>query len=262
MKLFCVSDLHSFFTPFKRALDAKGFEPNNPEHLLICCGDVFDRGSESVEIFKYLNSLTNVVLIRGNHEDMLEELLDRGYGKNYDISNGTVNTVVDLVDYTGEKTKSTIECCDAVKKLITPFFNKYVNYFETKNYIFVHGWIPVTVNDKLPVYYANNRDFTYNKNWRNSNAQEWEQARWLNGIKMAYEGFIVPNKTVVCGHWHCSYGHMLQSVSTDTWITEFGEDAIWEPYESEGIIAIDRCTAYTGAVNVLVLEDDLLSEKV
>jgi hypothetical protein len=56
---------------------------------------------------------------------------------------------------------------------------------------------------------------------------------------------------------------MMESLKTDSWITEFEDDAIWEPYYAEGIIAIDRCTAYTGEVNVIVLEDELLgtSEK-
>jgi hypothetical protein len=83
-------------------------------------------------------------------------------------------------------------------------------------------------------------------------------ARWFNGIRKASNGVIVPGKTTICGHWHCSYGHMLKSISTDNWITEFEDDAIWEPYEAEGIIAIDRCTAHTGEVNVIVLEDELL----
>ena len=260
MKLFCCSDLHSYFTPFKKALDENGFEPGNPEHLLIVCGDVFDRGNDSAELFEYLNNLTNVILIRGNHEDLLEEMLNRGYGEKHDITNGTVGTVVDLVDYTGKKTCSTKECCEAVRELITPFFAKYVNYFETKNYVFVHGWIPC---DKYTVlakpWYQQGREFEYNSDWRNCNDVEWESSRWINGINAGYiHNIVEPGKTIICGHWHCSYGHMLKSIKTDTWITEFEEDAVWEPFEADGIIAIDRCTAHTGKVNVVVLEDELL----
>ena len=51
---------------------------------------------------------------------------------------------------------------------------------------------------------------------------------------------------------------MLKSAKTDNWISEFEDDAIWEPFEAEGILAIDRCTAHTGKVNVVVLEDELL----
>ena len=37
--------------------------------------------------------------------------------------------------------------------------------------------------------------------------------------------------------------------------TEFGEDADFSPYYGPGIIAIDACTAFSGKVNCLVIED-------
>lgn len=267
MKLFCCSDLHSFFTPFKKALDEKGFEPNNPEHLLIVCGDVFDRGTESCEMFQYLDNLTNVVLVRGNHEDLLVEMLDRGYGERYDISNGTVGSVVDLCDLTGKKTSNSEECCAAVKELITPFLNKFVNYFETKNYIFVHGWIPCDAAANHKPWYQNGRKLKYNPDWRNCNDADWEASRWINGPSAGYASKILePGKTIVCGHWHCSYGHYMRALKkalaedTDFEVEEFGPTAIWEPFADEGILAIDRCTAHTREVNVVVLEDELLEE--
>ena len=36
---------------------------------------------------------------------------------------------------------------------------------------------------------------------------------------------------------------------------EFGEDADFSPYYGPGIIAIDACTAFSGKVNCLVIED-------
>ena len=266
MKLFVCSDLHSYFTPFKKALDEKGFEPNNPEHLLVVCGDCFDRGDESFEMFNFLNNLTNVVLVRGNHEDLLEEMLNRGYGERHDISNGTVNTVVSLVDHTGIKTNSTKECCDAVKELITPFLAKFVNYFETKHYVFTHGFIPCEKFNCLnKPWYQNGRKFEYRPDWRNCNDVEWESSRWINGITAGYtRGIFEPNKKIVIGHWHCSYGHYMKALKealandTEIELEEFGATAVWEPFETEHIIAIDRCTAHTGEVNVVVLEDELL----
>ena len=81
---------------------------------------------------------------------------------------------------------------------------------------------------------------------------------------MALQGFVEPNKTIVCGHWHCSYGHMMDDMAINgmfNCIDEFGKTAIWEPYYRDGIIAIDRCTAHTGEVNVLVLEDDFIENE-
>jgi predicted phosphodiesterase len=252
MKIFAVSDIHSFFTPLKKALDEKGFEPNNPNHMLVCCGDCFDRGPESKEVLNFLSSLTNVVLVKGNHEVLMEKIWQRGYCRQHDLSNGTLRTIEDLC-----YTEANKELHDAIKlseELLKPFFAKMVDYFETKNFVFVHGWIPMKY-DITKEYAEYGEPTLFDENWREG---DWEMARWFNGIRKARNGIIVPGKTTVCGHWHCSYGHMMESISTDNWITEFEDDAIWEPYRAEGIIAIDRCTAHTGEVNVIILEDDLL----
>ena len=268
MKLFCCSDLHSFFTPFKKELDKKGFEANNPEHLLVVCGDVFDRGPESKEMYEYLNTLTNVVLVKGNHENLMEAVWERGYCQSHDQSNGTLRTINDLF---GEWVE--YETFDAIKmsqEVLEPFFAKFVNYFETKHYIFVHGWIPCEKweHPDKP-WYQQNRKFEYDPNWRNCNDVEWDGARWINGIAAGYINKVIePGKTIVCGHWHCSYGHYFKALKkalkkdTDIVVNEFGSGAIWRPFKAKGIMAIDRCTAHTGEVNVVVLEDELLDESI
>jgi serine/threonine protein phosphatase 1 len=254
MKIFAVSDVHSFFTPMKKVLDEKGFEPNNPEHLLVVCGDCFDRGPESKEVLEFFNGLTNVILVKGNHEVLMEDVWERGHCRQHDLSNGTLRTIEDLC-----YSNTNEDLHDAVKlseELLKPFFAKMVDYFETKKYVFVHGWIPMKY-DTTKKFAEYGEPTLFDENWREG---DWEEARWFNGIKKAHDGIIVPGKTIVCGHWHCSYGHMLKSIKTDKWISEFEEDAIWEPFVAEGIIAIDRCTAHTGEVNVVVLEDKLLEE--
>ena len=92
--------------------------------------------------------------------------------------------------------------------------------------------------------------------WRNAGHDMWRSARWINGMDMAFMN-IVPDKTVVCGHWHASYGHARTKGSP-----EWGNGADFSPYINKGIIAIDACTAYTGVVNVVVLEDEFLEDVV
>lgn len=257
-KFFVVSDVHGYYDELMAALDKAGFDKENLNHWLIGCGDFFDRGKQPAKVMNFFLSLPRKVLIRGNHEDLFQECLTRGYWMMHDTNNGTYYTICDLG---GAKFDRGFDDCCIIAENKTKFFlDSMVNYFETKNYIFVHGWIPVSNNDGLPKYYRHNRRFKFNPDWRSAHTSEWEQARWLNGMDMAREGFIEPNKTIVCGHWHCSYGHMLDSLETDDWISEFNEDAIWKPYCGEGVIAIDRCTAHTGEVNVLIIEDDFLEE--
>jgi serine/threonine protein phosphatase 1 len=264
-KLFCTSDIHGFADEMKKALNDAGFDPCNSEHFLVVLGDCFDRGSQPVEVMRYLQGLPRKVLVKGNHEELLRQLCDRGYPGAHDYSNGTYDTVCEFGN--AGLGNSFDECCLVAYNRTKDFIDSMVNYFETKNYIFVHGWIPVACNDGLPIYYRNNRKFEFNPEWRTAHYSEWEQARWLNGIDMARKGFVEPGKTIVCGHWHCSYGHYIQALrdaiasgnsAFDEDISEFGDNAIWEPYYGDGIIAIDKCTAHTRKVNVLVLEDEFL----
>ena len=253
-KLFCVSDIHGFYDELIEALNKAGFDENNEQHYLVVCGDCFDRGSQPVEVMRYLSSLPRKILVKGNHESLFQELCERGYPGSHDYSNGTYDSVCEFGN--AGLGNSFDECCMVAYHITKNFIDSMVDYFETKNYIFVHGWIPVICKDGLPMHYRRNRKFEFAPSWRYSHHSEWEQARWLNGIDMAKNGFVEPNKTIVCGHWHCSYGHMIDRHTID----EFGPYAIWEPYYGNGVIAIDRCTAHTGKVNVLVLEDEFLEE--
>lgn len=244
MKLFVVSDIHGFYSIFKCHLMQSGFEINNPNHLLIVCGDLFDRGQEAVELWRYLTSIPNKVLIRGNHEDLMLDMIQREYPLSYDKSNGTWDTAK---QFAWNKNWNQVDWYK-LEIIFNNIINHMVDYYETKNYIFVHGWIPVIVEDNLPAYYTKNRRFAFNEDWRNG---DWETARWLNGIDMNAQE-LNADKTIVCGHWHCSYGHSLWQGSE-----EFGKYAIWEPFRRKGIIAIDKCTVRTNSVNILVLEDEL-----
>ena len=120
------------------------------------------------------------------------------------------------------------------------------DYFETEHYIFVHGWIPsICVSSYWEDGYRPYKD------WRNADKKMWEQSRWINGMYAHYLGVIEEGKTIVCGHYHCSWGHYYLGNAEK----EFGEGSKIIPYRRKGIIAIDACTAYTHKVNCIVLED-------
>ena len=249
-KFFIISDCHGFYDEMKMALDKAGFDPNNEEHWLIGCGDYFDRGPNPTEVMRYLRSLPRKILVKGNHEQLLVECCRRGSPGMHDYHNGTYATICEIGD---EKMGCSFdECCDITLSRTRLFLGSMVNYFETKNYVFVHSWIPLTSKDNLPAYYSKNRQFEFNPGWRMASAQEWEDAMWGNPFDMAETG-LLPDKTVVFGHWHCSTGWAKAEGRS-----EFGDDAKFEPYYGDGFISIDACTAHSGQVNVLVLEDDFM----
>ena len=68
--------------------------------------------------------------------------------------------------------------------------------------------------------------------------------------------YRIKDKTIICGHWHCSWGwsHIRQerkefpNKSKNDWQKSF------DPFFDDGIIAIDSCCAYSGKLNVIILK--------
>lgn len=232
-KLFCISDVHGFYDEMIAALNEAGFDPNNEEHWLISCGDELDRGRQPQEVIDYLMHLPRKIIIKGNHTTLLEDMFVRGYAKSYDWSNGTRQTVLDLAP----NAKNLGVALSVAYYKTKEFFDCMVNYFETKNYIFVHSFLP-----EFP-------------DWRNAFDYEWEEARWDNPFKLAEEG-LLPDKTLVFGHFHTSWPRAKYDGQP-----EWGDGADFSIYYGDGYIGIDGCTAYTHKVNVLVLEDEFLNEQ-
>ena len=251
-KFFIMSDIHGFYDEMKLALDDAGFDPNNENHWIIGLGDYMDRGRQPQQAMDYLMSLPRKILVKGNHEQLLLDCIDRGYWLSHDYSNGTFNTILDLAP---NAETFDVACAVAYDK-VKDFINSMVDYFETKNYIFVHSWVPLIIEDDYPKYYTRDREYHFNPNWRSSTEKEWDEARWGNPFEIAEQGLNQTDKTIVFGHWHSSTGWAKAEGRS-----EFGEDAKFEPYYGDGFISIDACTAHSGKVNVLVLEDDFLEEQ-
>ena len=159
MKYFVCSDIHGFYNEWQNSLKESGFDINNPKHKIIVCGDLFDRGHQPQQIIDFiLNHKDKFILIRGNHEDLMQEMIDRNYNLRYDLSNGTAYTIVDLYpDYMITETN-----LKKIAKLtgLQQVLDMCIDYFETKKYIFVHGWIPTKNNQ----YYQNPTKDKYHKN--------------------------------------------------------------------------------------------------
>lgn len=256
MKLFCVSDIHSYYTACIEALKEAGFDKDNPEHWLISCGDAFDRGPESEEVLHFLMSLERKILIKGNHDLLLEDCCMREFPYSHDFSNGTVRTINDIGG-AGEG-YAFDACCENTLNRTAAYRAQLINYLETENYIFVHSWIPTITSGSKKPWHTLNKYYEYDANWRDASSNAWEEAMWGNPFFKAQDGMNQTGKTIVFGHWHCSLGHLI---SSDGEFSEFGENACWDIYKNDewNIIGIDKCTAHTKKVNVLVLEDNFIN---
>ena len=280
MKYFIVSDIHSFCSELKSALWKAGFNKRNKDHTLIVCGDVFDRGSETVELYKFLTSIPKkrCILIKGNHELLYEELLEKSFPESHDFSNHTVDTFCQIAGYDLEILtpkywrkfddvpherirQAWQEILTEVKQSpITAWLrsDRWKYWHEVGNYIFVHSFIPLKNLDHMPAYYTYNRKFGYFKDWRETaNNFELEDATWGCPYQQYLDGYFkeeaANGKVLVCGHWAVTdfRQHINNKWSDDTSI-----------YKFENIIGLDcgvwkyRDTkAYYHPQNVLVIDD-------
>lgn len=257
MRYYVTADIHGFFSELKTALEEAGFFTDNEPHKLIVCGDLFDRGEEALQLQAFILELMEkdqVILIRGNHEDLALQLLNgwhRGsYLQPHHHHNGTIDTVCQLTEVNRDDLFARAESVGRdflrgayIQKIIPAM----VDYFETEHYVFVHGWIPCVRNriERQEKAYARIHD------WREAGEELWNEARWINGMEAAHQGIAEAEKTVVCGHWHASFGHCHYEKDGG----EFSAGANFDPYYAEGIIALDACTARSGKVNCIVIED-------
>lgn len=248
MKYYVFSDIHGYCKKFKKMLGDSGYYEDRNPHKIIILGDLFDRGTEALELQDFILKLMandEVILIKGNHEDLYRDLVtvDQGLAFDHHISNGTFDTALQLSGFDRRQCTSKCEEFAAAARQV-PYFTDIIpnmlDYYETEHYVFVHGWIPCI---------AGRSGYTYIEEWRDSSPGEWENARWYNGMdaaQTANEG-----KTVLCGHWHASYGHARYEHKG----SEFGTDADFSPYYGPGVIALDACTAYSGIVNCVIIDD-------
>lgn len=260
MALFTVSDIHGYFTPLEKALRKNGFFKDKNNKLLVL-GDVLDRGQETQKVVDFLLQLHRegrLVYIKGNHEDLFAQCLQaisRGEvfeiasGMSHHYSNRTFDTLLQLSEMTAQEAVSFPN--ELVRRVMRSSYYQEllpacVNYFETDTHVFCHGWIPTRTQGFKPFF-----DYTYNPDWRNANEEEWYKARWFNGMELACKcGIIEPDKTIVCGHWHTSWGHSHINHICSEW----GSDAIFTSFYADGIIAIDACTVHSGEINCIVFD--------
>ena len=259
---FITADIHGFYQQMMRALKKAGFDRKNPEHILIVCGDIFDRGPDSVKVYKFLKSLPKArrILVLGNHELLLRDLIKRGYFCEHDYYNGTLGTVC---QFTGAEYIDCVQdpetVCEQFKKkkvLDWIFSNEWKYYAEIGNYIFVHSWIPVNIVDGTNIYDCDaSTQIKSRPDWREATDKEWEDATWGCPWLMAQKGLVPKGYTVVCGHWTAAeFPRYL-----DKNLTNYPNYNI---YRGHGCIALDACTVRSGFCNVLVLtEDELKSSK-
>ena len=253
-RFFVFSDIHGEYDALVNGLKEAGYDSCNPRHKLVSLGDNFDRGPGSAQVYKYLVQ-NHAICVKGNHDVMFEEYLDKGMDGEFVLfnilHNGLGATIKSFANLPQDLTHIDIPTLQRARQFnhwqeVREWIKAMPLYYETKNFIFVHaGFDPRVLNWK-----DTSEDFML-----------WD-------IEHSHKQIGYINKKVVIGHHHAfrvrrngeaagqkesAPGSMFFSK-----LTFFGNTDENRPYLYQNKIALDGCTNLTKKVNIMVFEDEMM----
>lgn len=129
-RIVAIGDIHGCSTALKALLEA--IVPTS-EDTIISLGDVVDRGDDSksaIEMLMGLREQCNFVLIQGNHEDMMLEVVRKTQTPQEWLKHGGVSTL-DSYGFAGD--------LSVIPKEHIRFLESGILFHETEEHFFVHG---------------------------------------------------------------------------------------------------------------------------
>lgn len=262
MKLFFVSDIHSHYDKTIEALNNVGYDENNPNHLLIVVGDIFDRYTQTIEVYKWLFRLTKenkAIVLSGNHHKFLIDFLEGSVNPWNYMWNGLNDTIADFLhrtipfeswcilerncEMTQEAyTKWARICRNDINKEypeLLPWLKSMPRYFESKSIIATHGALDLKVPD------------WHNPHCYRGSLLDWDALDFDDGSFIKCKN--TTGKTIVLGHFDTgSLREMNGLGDSDDYSILITDD---------NKVFIDGCVVLTKKVNVYVVEDELLEVK-
>lgn len=255
MKYFCVSDIHGKFKKLIVALNNADFDKE--KDTLVVVGDAFDRGADNREVLDFIMDCPHRILIWGNHDLRLMEIAMGDFIADYDIQNGTTQTVRDLAyDYVDKDCRGNVHICaqSLIKNTkLWKYFRECHYAVEFPDIIMTHAWLPVytLVGEKHPRLFDD---------WRKTDRYTWSETTWGNTkniLKSPYNVF--PEKTLLVGHWWAWDIAELYGEKRSPDSKRYNAQIDCSTFKLDNLaIFIDGCSNYTygGCVNVYVYESD------
>ena len=278
-----VSDVHGYYDELKESLEKEGYDENDPNMLLIDCGDFFDRGRQAVEVYKYYKRLSDegkAIILRGNHTTMLIEFLE-GVDSSFNFAhNGLDKTIDSFLGDTaswstfwlyihefkdvapsiyGDRVLPILEEPEAVPaEILFDVFQEYAREKINEEYPELLEWLK-----ERPYYYeTKNYIFTHAsiqgdcEDWHKPDYSSytfwtpWEYLTWDNGSFFTKE-IKNTDKTIVVGHFY------TDAIREKFGLNVSGTNSILRTNDGKKIY-IDTCTPITHRVNVLTIMDEEL----
>jgi len=135
--IYAIGDLHGRLDALERLLEQ--IQPDLEKDQLVFMGDYIDRGPESKGVVDYVLRLKNLsppehfICLKGNHEAMFLNFL-QGQDVDLFLFNGGLSTIRDYWGDDWEEGGQLVLPADHRR-----FFEELRLYYETPDYIFVHG---------------------------------------------------------------------------------------------------------------------------
>lgn len=242
-KYFVVGSVLGHLTIMKEILGQKGWDYDDPNHILVLNGNVFyNICNENIEMIKYLTPLkekNRLEIIEGIQERILKncyrtllqnpKLMDLCYV--FDGAIGTISDVCGLANIYNAETITPSEKRD-IKKKMMPLFrltNDAKHYLEINNNIILYGWLP---------------DPTY---WNLATDFEWLVSKWFNGADLAIkEQQTLKGKTIICAHQSARKAHRKYNK----------KKGCFDIFKKEGVVLLNCDVIKSKKLGVYVIEGD------
>jgi serine/threonine protein phosphatase 1 len=177
-RLIAIGDIHGCLAALESVLQA--IAPDSTDTLVIL-GDCVDRGPDSKGVIDRLiecSQTCNLIAIRGNHEEMMLNVVREGQPPYRWLQYGGVDTL-DSYGFTGD--------LGVVPESHLEFFDSMVDYHEAQDHLFIHA----NYDPRLPM-----------------NQQTIQMLRWVKLTESTPTAHISGKRAIV-GHTHDYHGEIF-----------------------------------------------------
>lgn len=151
---YIISDIHGYYDLFLKLLEKINF---SKEDELICCGDLIDKGPNSIKLMRYVKEQSNIHCILGNHE---YSVLKAYYSM-------LQNSIVDF-----DNVLQRLQAYFPDGKLdwdLVDWLETLPTYIERGDFICVHAGIPLGIDGKpIPFEKVAVEQFVYDRRFKDA----------------------------------------------------------------------------------------------
>ena len=219
MSTYFISDIHGEYDLFMKLLKKIKF---NDSDTLYICGDIIDKGKDSIKLIKFISNQKNIFATMGNHEYSFSQYV-KGIVETYNQNNqiDIMKKIEEYFPYSTEKLSQQ----DVLYILDLPYYN------ETDEFICVHAGLEIVDNKIISIEKQNHNYMLFDRKFKNSK-------------------FEPISKTILFGHTPCFYDQI-----NGKFIKEAKTNHPQNNLSSYSKIRLDTGVSYTRMLGVLRKED-------